>query len=167
MSRTSLLELIAQLLLLLAVPWLIEVFKLPPGGCVELNMAAEPLPACPAVGAGPWGAMAPLLGDLPSMRERKLPEASSLPPLLSDPAAQWQEVVHVVSTRRWVRVRFGEGRWRRLQTIADRLCGPRGELCSPHQVIGTLGSGMFCCCAHVQYSDSVDLQLQLTFREMS
>jgi hypothetical protein len=88
LNRTSLLELIAQLLLLLAVPWLIDVFKLPPGGWVELNIAAEPLPDCPAVGAGPWGAMAPLLGDLPSMRERKLPEASSLPPLLSDPAAQ-------------------------------------------------------------------------------
>jgi hypothetical protein len=87
LSLTSLLELMAQLLLLLAVPWLMDVFKLPPGGCVELNIAAEPLPDGPAAGDGPWGAMAPLLGDLPSMRERKLPEASSLPPLLSDPAA--------------------------------------------------------------------------------
>ncbi len=77
------------LLLLLAVPWLIEVFRLPPGGWVELNIPAEPLllPDCctwtPAAG---WGAMAPLLGDLPSMRDKKLPDASSLPPFWSEPA---------------------------------------------------------------------------------
>lgn len=78
------------LLLLLTAPWLRAVLRLPPGGWVEVKeplllLGDKPPPA--AATAPGWGDTDPLLGLLPSMRDKKLPEASSLPPLLSVPAS--------------------------------------------------------------------------------
>jgi hypothetical protein len=98
-SRTSCFEPMLQPLL--SAPELMKLFRLPPGGCVLPSTPAEPLLVMAGCCALIWPPLAaagadrdPLLGLLPSMRDRKLPEASSLPAclLLSEPVKEWKNI---------------------------------------------------------------------------